>query len=332
MTSRSQSDIEDEAGRWVVRMHSDQVTSEDERLFAAWLAEDDANGAAYDRQNKLWSTVGALRHSPSAMATLSDLREATPQPERPSRRGLLAASLASGAIVAGGGGWLGYQALFGTQAYATEVGEQRRVVLDDGSAVTLNTNSALRLRFTSDERRLWLERGQAFFAVAHDAARPFRVFVGDDEVRAVGTAFDIRREGARAMVTVEDGAVAVYRGGQAETLRAPPTVVVEANQQLVVAPAEQMEIAAVDTRRTLAWRFGQMVLDADRLETAVAEINRYNARQIVIADPSLNDMAINGVFQTGRPEAFVEALTAAFPVAVMSEDDSAIYLGRRPMP
>lgn len=331
MTSRSQSDIEEEAGRWVVRMHSDQVTSEDERLFAAWLAEDVANGAAYDRQNKLWAGVGALRHSPSAVAALSDLREETPRPERPSRRGLLAASLAGGAIVAGGG-WLGYQALFGTQAYATEIGEQRRIVLDDGSAVTLNTNSALRVRFTKDERRLWLDRGQAFFAVAHDAERTFRVFVGEDEVRAVGTAFEIRREGVQARVTVEDGAVALYRAAEIETLRAQPAAVVEASQQLVVTPAEEIRIAVVDTRRVAAWRFGQMVLESDPLSSAVAEINRYNARQIVIADPSLNDMAINGVFQTGRPEAFVEALTAAFPVSVQREDESAIYLQRRDSP
>lgn len=327
MTSKAD-EIEQEAGRWVVRMHSDQVTSEDERLFAAWLAEGEAHGVAYDRQNKLWSSVGALRHSPMAMYALADLREATPEPARPNKRGLLAASLTGGLIVVGGG-WLGYQVLFRTQAYATEIGEQRRIVLDDGSAVTLNTNSALRLRFTDKERRLWLDRGQAFFAVAHDADRPFRVFVGDDEVRAVSTAFDIRRDGARASVTVEDGAVAIYRGAEVETMRAQPAVVVEANQQLVVAPAEEIEIAAVDTRRTGAWRFGQMVLEADALSTAVAEINRYNARQIVIADPSINDMAINGVFQTGRPEAFVEALTAAFPVKVRYEDAESIQLERR---
>lgn len=332
MTSRSQSDIEEEASRWVVRMHSDQVTSEDERLFAAWLAEDEANAAAYDRQNKLWSGVGALRHNPSALAALLSLREETPHPRRPSRRGLFAASLAGGAIVAGGIGWLSYQVLFGTQAYATEIGEQRRILLDDGSAVTLNTNSALRLRFTNNERQLWLERGQAFFAVAHGDERPFRVFVGEDEVRAVGTAFDIRREGARARVTVEDGAVAVYRGAEIDTLRSQPAVVVAASQQLLVAPAGEIQIALVDTRRTGAWRFGQMVFESDPLSSAILEINRYNARQIVLADTSLNDMAINGVFQTGRPEAFVEALTTAFPVSVQREDESAIYLQRRTGP
>lgn len=330
MKAHAQSEIEEEAGRWVVRMHSDQVTSEDERLFAAWLAESEAHGRAYDQQNALWRGVGSLRHSPMATAAFADLREETPEPRQTSRRGLLAASLAGGIIAAGGGGWLGYQVFFGTEAYATEIGEQRRVILKDGSAVTLNTDTALRLRFDDSERRLWLDRGQAFFAVAHDEQRPFRVFVGDDEVRATGTAFDVRRDGQAARVTVEDGSVAIYRDAQIEMVHAVrPTAVVEANQQLVVAPAERLEISTVDTRRTGAWRFGQMVLDSDALSGAVAEINRYNARKIVIADSSLEGMPINGVFQTGRPEAFVEALTAAFPVEVQREDDSAIYLQRR---
>lgn len=331
MTKRSQIETDEAADRWVAKMHSDQVTSEDERAFAAWLAEDEAHGLAYDRLNKLWSAVGTLRHSPMAKDFLSGLREGSPPTRHQhSRRGFLAASLAGGAIAAGGGGWIAYQAFFATEAYATEIGEQRRIVLSDGSAVTLNTDSALRLRYNANERRLWLDRGQAFFAVAHDAHRTFRVFVGEDEVRAVGTAFDIRRDGQRAQVTVEDGTVAIYRDAEIEMVEADrPTAVLEANQQLVVAPAEPVQIAVVDTRRTGAWRFGQMVLDADALSTAVAEINRYNARQIVIADPSLADMRINGVFQTGRPEAFVETLTAAFPVQVKSEDERAIYLERR---
>jgi transmembrane sensor len=327
MNQRLNTDIEDEATQWVVRMHSDQVTSEDERLFSAWLAESEEHGHAYDRQNALWAGVGSLRHSHDIKGDFADLREA--RPSLPSRRGLLAASLAGGVVVAGGG-WLSYQTFFGAEAYATEVGEQRRVILSDGSAVTLNTDTALRVRFSNDERRLWLDRGQAFFAVANDRARPFRVFVGDDEVRAVGTAFDVRREGQSARVTIEDGSVAIYRGAALEMLQAePPAAVAEAGQQLVVAPAESIQIAAVDTRRTGAWRFGQMVLEADALSTAVGEINRYNARQIVIADPTLNDMRLNGVFQTGRPEAFVEALTAGFPVEVSREDDAAIYLRRR---
>lgn len=324
------SEIEEEATRWAVRMHSDQVTREDERAFTAWLAESEAHRASYDRQIALWAGVGALRDDPSAVAALQSLRSRAPE-AGVGRRRLLFASAAGAAAI--GGGLFAWRSLFASDSYQTAVGEQRRIILSDGSAVTLNTDSALRVRFDQAERRLWLDRGQAFFAVEHDAARPFRVFVGEDEVRAVGTAFDIRRQGERAQVTLEEGVVAVYRDAdQAEVLSAErqPDVVLWPNEQVVVAPAAPINVAMVDTRRTGAWRFGQMVLESEPLSAAVAEINRYNARQIVIGDPSLNSVAINGVFQTGRPEAFVEALVAGFPVEVILEDDKTIVLARRP--
>lgn len=328
MNRREHAGIEDEADFWVVRMHSDQVTSEDERLFAAWLGADPAHGEAYDRHNKLWRSVAALRHDPAAMEAFVDLRERKPRPDGFSRRGLIAASVGGGVAIAGG--WMAWDAAFGTKAYATEVGEQQRIVLEDGSSVTLNTDTALRVRFGKTERRLWLDKGQAYFSVARDPARPFRLFVGDDELRGTSSAFDVRREGDKARVTLEQGALEVYREAEAKALdaRAAATVL-RPGQRLVLAPVAPVEITQVDSRSVGAWRFGRMILDSEPLGEAVAEINRYNARQIVLTDPSLAGVAINGVFQTGKPEAFVEALTAAFPVEVRSQDASAIYLERR---
>lgn len=327
MNTREHASIEDEADFWVVRMHSDQVTSEDERLFTAWLGADPAHGEAYDRCNKLWAGFGALRHDPEAMEALVDLRETVARPRGPSRRGLIAASLAGGGLIVGG--WLASEALFGTKAYATEVGEQQRVVLEDGSTVTLNTDSAIRVRFDKGERKIWLDKGQAYFAVARDA-RPFRVFVGEEELRGTGSAFDVRRQGDTARVTLEEGAVQVYRSTEKASVgSAAPAVILKPGQQVVVSETRIVPVARVDARSVGAWRFGRLVLDSDPLSSAVAEINRYNARQIVIADPSLHDLPLNGVFQTGMPEAFVEALTAAFPVEVRSQDAETIYLQRR---
>ncbi len=329
MNAREHASIEDEADFWVVRMHSDQVTSEDERLFTAWLGANPAHGEAYDRHNKLWAGLGALRHDPEVMEAFVDLRERPSRPDRYSRRGLIAASLAGGGLIVGG--WLASEALFGTKAYATEVGEQQRVVLDDGSTVTLNTDSAIRVRFDKGERKIWLDRGQAYFAVARDA-RPFRVFVGDDELRGTGSAFDVRKVGETARVSLEEGAVEIYRGANKAVGATPPAMVLKPGEQVIVAEARIVPVATVDARGVGAWRFGRLVLDSDPLGSAVAEINRYNARQIVIADPSLGDLPLNGVFQTGKPEAFVEALTAAFPVEVRSQDAENIYLQRRTGP
>lgn len=328
MNAREQIAIEDDAGFWVVRMHSDQVTSEDERLFTIWLAENPAHGEAYDRQNRVWATIGSLRHKTGAKDEFAELRERSRRPRHPSRRGLIAASLGGGVAIAGG--WVAWDAAFGVKAYATEVGEQQRIVLDDGSSVTLNTDTALRVRFGKRERELWLDKGQAFFLVVRDASRPFRVFVGDDQLRGTGSAFDVRREGDKARVTLEEGVVEVYREtGTAMPETKVPAAILRPGQGGVVAPIAPIEISAVDPRSVGAWRFGRMVFESEPLSDAIAEINRYNSRQIVISDPSLDAVAINGVFQTGKPEAFVEALIAAFPVKIRSQDADAIYLERR---
>lgn len=318
--------IDAEAAAWCVRMASDQVTLEDERAFAAWLAAAPEHRARYDAHAATWGGIGALREDPEALRALSSLRARAPERGGLSRRGLLAASV--GGAFAVGAGWMAWRAMPAGQRFVTGVGEQRRIVLEDGSTVTLNTDSELRADLQAGERRLWLDRGQAFFSVAPDRARPFRVFVGADEVRALGTAFDVRREGGRARVTLEEGVVAVYRDASPETLRTEaPAAVLAPGQQLVVAEAALVPVGPVDVHRATAWRFGQMILDAEPLGEALAEINRYNARQIVLVDPSLAAMPVSGVFQTGRPEAFVDGLTTAFPVRVVSEDAGAIRLG-----
>src|SRR5262249_36104691 len=174
------------------------------------------------------------------------------------------------------------------------------------------------------------DQGQAHFIVASDRARPFRVFAGNEEVRALGTRFEVRRDGDAMKVTLEEGSVAIFREGGTQQLTAPPPAsraqaVLTPGQQATVAP-ETIHIAAVDTQRVLAWRFGQMSLDAEPLSDAIAEINRYNTRQIVLDDPRLGRMPISGLFQTGSPEAFVDAVSRLLPVEVESEDERSIRL------
>jgi len=322
--------ISHEAQAWVVRLHSDQITREDERGFSEWLAADPRHGAAYDEQLVLWRSVAALAHDPAHRAAVSALRDAGPNPNR---RALMAASLGAGALAAGVGGWSVWQALSG-ETYQTAVGEQRRVVLADGSVLTLNTDSRLHVDLREAERRIRLDKGQAFFAVAKDSARPFRVFAGGDEVRALGTAFDVRRDGSRARVTLEEGSVALFRPSPSRvvgTAERPsrPVAVLQPGEQADLDGARALQIRSVVAREATAWRFGQLVLDKETLASAVAEINRYNRRRIVISDPEIAEMTVSGVFQTGRPEAFVEALTAVLPVRLLREDDDALYLANR---
>lgn len=316
----------EEAAAWFARMHSDQVTSEDEIAFSEWLEADPRRHAAYEEAAGVWSDIGNLRGQPRMRDLLQHLSPKVSG--RRSRRGFLlwgGGGIAAAAVA----GLIGWRYLQAPQTYTTAFGQQLRVPLADGSTLTLNTESTVRVSLTEDERRIWLDRGQAHFIVAPDANRPFRVFVGDEEVRALGTRFEVRREGAAMRVTLEEGSVAIFREGQTQQLNAPPTSAAQAvlspGQQATVA-AENINIAAVDTQRVLAWRFGQMNLDAQPLSEAIAEINRYNTRQIVLEDPSLGDMPISGLFQTGSPDAFVDAVSLLLPVEASEQADGSIRL------
>lgn len=345
--TKSRNAIADEADRWVVRLHSDQRTREDAEAFRHWLERDPRHAQAYADSVALWDGVGALADDEAAHGLLRPLREGgnRSRPRLDRRAALIGGfgAIAAGAAVA----VLGPQVLNRGQVLRTAPGQQRQARLADGSSVLLNTDTVLRVDLRQTERRLFLDKGQAFFLVAKDKARPFRVFVGHDEVRALGTAFEVRRIGDTARVTLEEGRVAVYRSGQADkrldavpahALLAgageprealTPAVVLDPGQQVELAVASPIAVRQVDLNRTQAWRYGRMILDDAPLGDTVADLNRYGGTQIVLADPQLAQVRVSGVFHTGRPEDFVESVTAAFPVRVVRRDEGRIVLARR---
>ncbi len=324
------------AADWVTRLGSDQRTRDDEQRLQDWLVVDKANGAAFDAHARLFNDVGDLADDPEARAILMG-KGAAPT-KRIDRRALLGGGLAAAAVATA---VIGSDLLAG-KTYRTEPGEQRRLRLADGSTVMLNTRSQLRVRFDKSERRLFLDRGQAWFQVAKDAQRPFRVFVGQDEVRALGTAFDVRREGERATVTLEEGKVAIFRdttsqrlpeavsGGRSRLLAGPvaPTVILSPGDEARLIPAAAPTIAAVDLARVQAWRTERVILESTPLGEAVAEFNRYGGPRLVLADADLSGLPVSGVFHTDRPQAFAEAVATAFPVAARADGDQIVLTHR----
>ena len=317
--------INEEAADWVVRLGSDQRTRADEEAFQAWLDQDDAHRRAYADHAALWAGLGRLAGDEQARAILLPSHRGV---GGLSRRfalfgGAGAAAAALAAVVAA--------PMLATQTYRTAPGEQRRVSLADGSDILLDTDSELRVRLSRSQRSLFLDRGQAFFKVAKDKARPFRVFAGADEVRALGTAFGVRRLGEGARVTLEEGRVGIYRA-QASAAAHPsdrPTALLEPGQQAVLGPAARPAVGPADLRRAQAWRTGRLILEDNSLAEAAAELNRYGSPRIVLADRATAEVRVSGVFHTGERTAFVESVTAAFPVEVVRQDADEIVLARR---
>lgn len=329
----------DAAADWVTRLASDQRTGQDEQGLQRWLAADAANASAFDDHARLFNGIGALADDPQARAILMGSSAAPAR--RVDRRLLLGGGLAT-AAAAVTAAVIGPDLLAG-KTYVTQPGEQRRLRLADGSTVMLNTHSKLRVRFDDAERRLVLDYGQAWFQVAKDAQRPFRVFVGEDEVRALGTAFDVRRDGQRATVTLEEGRVAIFRqasskplaptpaGGGSKLVAGPvaPAVILSPGDEARLVPAAAPAVVAVDLAHVQAWRTERVILESTPLGEAVEEFNRYGGPRLVLGDGDLVDLPVSGVFHTDRPKAFAEALASSFPIDARAGDGGQIILTHR---
>jgi transmembrane sensor len=337
--SKATEAIDEAAAEWVVRLGSDQRTHADEQAFRVWLEENPAHAQAYADCVALWDAVGDMVATNEAHRTLKPLRAPVRIRRSINRRLVLFGGL--GTALAVTAGVVGPLLLGGTQTFQTALGEQRRVQLADGSGVLLNTDTKLRVKFTAPQRLVFLDRGQAFFEVAKDKTRPFRVLAGHNEVRALGTAFEVRRIGEGIQVTLEEGQVAIYRGADSplQTLTAnpaapaspssqvsTPVAVLSPGQQAILEPMEPVAVSPVDLGKAQAWRYGRMILDNALLGDVISDLNRYGGVQIVLADPKLAEIRVSGVFHTGRPEDFVKSVTAAFPIRVAHHDAGTIIL------
>lgn len=291
--------INETAASWAARVDRGPLSPQDERELKAWVAEDSRRAGAYAR------ALAANRHLDRAQALGSGFAPAAHPVARAidRRRWLVGGGAAAAAAVMG---VLGYGAATQRGLITTRRGDIRRAPLADGSAVTLNTDSALRVRYDESFRKVALLRGEALFDVAKDPARPFVVAAGSVRVRAVGTSFVVRTglSGAVAVI-VREGVVEVWREGRAGAavrLAAQTRIVATGERPLAVQP---LTVAALD--RALAWREGFIDLDGMTLDQAAAEFERYSDRRIQIDDPALGQLQVAGRFSAADPDGFARA-------------------------
>ena len=214
-------------------------------------------------------------------------------------------------------------------SYSTGVGGFQHIVLDDQSAIDLNTDSAIRVAYSVGIRKVELLRGEASFAVAHNAQRPFVVLAGDTAVRAVGTRFDVQRLMNSVEITVDEGKVAVGEMRVLEATQAllPPNIPQIAAGQSATASGQGFKLNTLprqDLDRKLAWQNQMLVFDGDTLSEVVAQFNRYNVRQLVIGDPQVATLRIGGYFKPTNIDAFVSALRSNF--GIEAQDSGTLVL------
>lgn len=340
--------IESQAADWLAESDRDGAAWPAERRAAleAWLAEATVHRVAFLRLQHAWQRADRLRAlrrpsrsaqdsgtprsdssaasdtSPSAFDSLPQpqARSGMPLPNRwPARLMLGAATAVLGVALMVSAGLQPWRDAAQEQRHATARGQREAVALSDGSRLTLNTDTRLRTSVDAQHREVWLDKGEAFFDIAPDPARPFVVHAGAQQVTVLGTKFSLYREGDRLQVAVQEGRVQVQptraAGNRVAVLNRDDTALADGGNVLVSRQAAQQVGAA------LSWLQGKLVFDQVSLAEAARQFNRYNRKQLLITDEAVGRIAIGGVFDAHNAEAFARLLHAGFGLTVETVDD-----------
>jgi transmembrane sensor len=354
--------IEDRAAEWLAHRDSGRWSDADQRELETWLAASFEHRVAFLRLEAAWEKTkrakafgvgvparmvpppgewrttpffGATNSATSDAEPVRDLSKGAVRPSRNARR--MRWGIAASVLLAASAALYFYSSVSSKDHYSTPVGGTASIPLKDGTKVTLNTASEIRIDLSSkDLRRVDLEQGEAFFDVAKDPARPFTVFAGDKRITAVGTRFAVRRDAdGDVRVTVTEGTVR-FDSGEGE--RPPADAGMSTEQRPVLLLAGTIARATKDSllvqkdaaqaaESSLSWRSGYLIFDDTALADAVAEFNRYTREPIRIEDPGVAAIRISGKFRSDGADVFLRLLHDGYSIDSRS-DNGAVLLVR----
>jgi transmembrane sensor len=362
----STSTVTEQASHWWVLLNSGGATPADHQAFGEWVARSPERVEAYLQGIRLaqalrsdktrWpdtaveEVICAARAAPAAVSHLpltlpiktpvtqadGAAQEQVPFRAPRERRASGAAGLrllmpriaAAATITLGVLAGAAYF-LWSPQRFQTALGEQRSVVLNDGSVVTLNTSSSINVSMAKDRRTVMLLSGEALFQVAQDASRPFEVETGDTTIRAIGTQFDVDRRTAGTTVTVVEGKVAVFTAPAGSNDGEASNLPLAAGEQLTVAPRSKSHTVRANVAAATAWTQRKLIFENRPLGEVAAEFNRYNRQSIDIRSPELRTQEVTGVFQANDPDSFMLFLAQIPDVHVERAPDGRSFVVTR---
>jgi len=314
LQSASSDLLSDQALAWFARLQADDVSDDVRRQFEIWYHADPRHAEAYDKSRKLWSLLQqpAERVQQRLQADAAQFKTETFSTGRALGVGRLQSSASGRNLLRFASACLGLLLLVAgwrlpehwqnwRSDYHTAAGQQLSIELEDGSRLTLNTDTALAVRYSDNLREIELLRGEAYFEVAPNKQRPFVVDGGQATARAVGTAYSVRKQADELRVVVSEGTVEV----DADSAKA----LVHAAEQAEYRQGRLQAVARLDNDDALAWRRRQTVFHRQPLTQVLEEINRYRSGRIVAVNPRLAERVVNGVFNNADPDAVLAALT-----------------------
>ena len=303
------------AADWWTRLRDPHGAEATMDQWLDWTAQDQRHLAAFEYVSAFGERLGTL--DAAARRRLLDEFAPAVAPHGPSWLPLAAAAAVL-ALALGTGFLLWGRFAGGAGApvtYASATGQNRDIVLADGSQVTLGGASRLSVRYSRGERRVALEAGEAYFQVVHDARRPFEVAAGDITVRDIGTAFDVRRTGDAVAVAVTRGQVRVAGPGDAAT--PGRTLDAAAGQRVAWDPAARMlSLGTATPEQAIGWRSDRLEFVDEPLAVVIANVNRYSRRPVRMDGADLGSLSFTGTVRTDEIDGWLRALPQVFPLQV----------------
>jgi transmembrane sensor len=315
--SGSEDLIDEQAAAWFARLRAENVTGEEKAAFARWLAQDFAHRQAFDEISMLWGDARlkqVLSEAETKSAEFSRLTKKT----RPGPRLLLAVAASLALLFV----FRVELAVLFQADYATQVGEQKTVRLEDGSSVTLNTDSALAVTMQGDQRAIELLKGEAFFDVQPDAGRPFIVHGDHSITRVLGTRFFVHEKGRSDEVKVLSGRVEVTDGQ-----RWRQSVVLRDGDAVSVDRDGHGETGRLDTKLATSWLDGYLVFEDMALGDVIEQVQRYRNGLVIFKDNSLRELKINGRINLRDSAHILETLEKTLSVKITRLSDWFVIIG-----
>ncbi|PRA62528.1 peptide ABC transporter substrate-binding protein [Pseudomonas sp. MYb187] len=314
--------ITDAAAQWCLRLQAGDCTAAEHQAFGQWLAANPLHAQEYQAMLEIWHTADHLSRPAVAsnVITHSERRRST------WRHYALATAIALAALPAGA--WIGWEQgwLPNSYQHLESTNTITHAVLEDGSEVELNLASELRYSNYKGERRVTLIKGEAFFKVRHDSQHPFIVHAANGQTRVTGTQFNVWKYEDRVKVTLVEGSVLVDSNSQDTEggYRLVPGM--QASYQAGDYEPHLSQTYAQDT--SLSWRNGKLILDNLSLEQALPQINRYLEKPLLLADESIGNIRISGVYDTAQINRLVGNLPKVLPVYLTRNKQGNMVLNR----
>lgn len=338
--SRSSEQLEDaerEEGAVLFLRARETKRSGDLRALQSWTSAKVERQDLIEGLERVWGGIGLLSDDPRMVEWRIDAAAAE-NPSPAHARAFVYFALAASLVLAV---LIGSAALLHApwkssdrQQFATSVGQRERLTLSDGSVILLDANSQLAVDYTAGERIVRLVRGQARFRVAHDRNRPFHVEAGAEDVRALGTDFNVDMGERRRSVSLIDGSVLVSHIEERPALfgwrRAPikrPIITLKPGQQLDYDGEGHLRLRHFNADIINAWQSGRIIFEDLPLADAVAIVNRHSRRPVML-DPRLPPSRLTGVFNAGDGLAFARAAVTYLPGARLDISERQIAIRR----